>query len=73
MKEFLFSQDFNSSHEEPTSGDWFTPTRGNSLFEEPALVPEPVKDQHELKKQEILSQFDVFTDLDPLGEFTRSF
>lgn len=67
-KEFTFSHDFNSSHDEPSSGDWFTPSAGNSLFEEPPLVPEQPKDQHEAKKKEILSQFDVFTDLDPLGE-----
>lgn len=65
-KEFTFSQDFQS--DEHSSGDWFTPSAGNSLFEEPPLVPEQSKDQHEAKKKEILSQFDVFTDLDPLGE-----
>lgn len=63
-----FSHEFNSSHDEPSSGDWFTPPPGNSLLEESsALVPEPQKDQHEIAKQEILSQFDVFTELDPLG------
>lgn len=66
QREFTFSQDFHS--DEPSSGDWYTPSAGNSLFEEPPLVPEPPKDQHEAKKKEILSQFDVFTDLDPLGK-----
>ncbi|CAH0552143.1 unnamed protein product [Brassicogethes aeneus] len=62
-KDFSFSHDFVSSREE-TSGDWFTPS--NSIFEE-ALIAEPTKDEkHELAKQEILSQFDVFTELDPL-------
>ncbi|KAF7277837.1 hypothetical protein GWI33_009095 [Rhynchophorus ferrugineus] len=69
-KEFTFSQDFNSSHEEPSSGDWFTPSFGNRIFEEPAplVTTESVKDEkHEAAKQEIMSQFDVFTELDPLG------
>ncbi|KAJ8972313.1 hypothetical protein NQ314_000228 [Rhamnusium bicolor] len=68
-KDFSFSHDFNSSHEEPSSGDWFTPSAGNSIFEEPPLpIQEPTKDEkHEQTKQEILSQFDVFTELDPLG------
>lgn len=67
-KDFNFSQDFNSSHEEPSSGDWFTPSAGNSLFEEPSSLQEATKDEkHERAKQEILSQFDVFTELDPLG------
>ncbi|RZC36376.1 disabled, partial [Asbolus verrucosus] len=48
--------------------DWFTPSATVSgIFEEPPLVPEPTKDEkHEMTKQEILSQFDVFTELDPL-------
>nr|XP_022904079.1 protein disabled isoform X2 [Onthophagus taurus] len=70
VKEPNLSHDF-SLNDEPSSGDWFTPPAGNSLFEEPPLAPEPAKsanqDQHEKKKQDILSQFDVFTDLDPLG------
>ncbi|KAG5897297.1 hypothetical protein JTB14_011462 [Gonioctena quinquepunctata] len=66
-KDFSFSHDFNSSHEEPSSGDWFTPSGGNSIFEDPSPLPEPPKDEkHEQTKQEILSQFDVFTELDPL-------
>lgn len=69
-KDLNVSHDF-SLNDEPSSGDWFTPPAGNSLFEEPSLVVEATKgpDQHEKKKQEILSQFDVFTDLDPLGKF----
>ncbi|XP_008195099.1 protein disabled isoform X2 [Tribolium castaneum] len=47
--------------------DWFTQST-KSIFKEPPLVPEPTKDEkHEMTKQEILSQFDVFTELDPLG------
>ncbi|XP_018579344.1 protein disabled isoform X2 [Anoplophora glabripennis] len=67
-KDFSFSHEFNSSHEEPSSGDWFTPLEGNSIFEEsPLPIQEPTKDEkHEQTKQEILSQFDVFTELDPL-------
>lgn len=69
-KEFSFSHDFSSSHDEPSSGNWFTPSAGNSILEEPPLVPEPSKDEkHEMTKQEILSQFDVFTELDPLGKY----
>ncbi|CAH1163912.1 unnamed protein product [Phaedon cochleariae] len=66
---FSFSQDFNSSHEvsEPSSGDWFTPSAGNSIFEDTSPVPESMKDEkHEQAKKEIMSQFDVFTELDPL-------
>ncbi|XP_049817502.1 protein disabled isoform X2 [Aethina tumida] len=58
--------DFSFSQDEPGSGDWFTPG-ANSLFED-SLLPEPTKDErHEIAKQEIMSQFDVFTELDPLG------
>lgn len=67
--EFSFSHDFNSSHEEQNSGHWFTPTFGSNQFEESnSLRPtETVTDEnHEAKKQEIMSQFDVFTELDPL-------
>lgn len=54
-------------HQE-TNDDWFTQST-KSIFEEPPLVPEPTKDEkHEMTKQEILSQFDVFTELDPLGK-----
>ncbi|CAH1954612.1 unnamed protein product [Acanthoscelides obtectus] len=69
IREFTFSHEFESSHEEPSSGDWFAPSAGNSIFEEPSPLPvtEPTKDEkHEQTKQEILSQFDVFTELDPL-------
>ncbi|KAF5280274.1 hypothetical protein FQR65_LT03082 [Abscondita terminalis] len=66
-RNFNFSHDLNSSRKEST-GDWFQPSE--KVFEEPPLVPEPSKDQHELTKQEILSQFDVFTELDPLGMST---
>ncbi|XP_050312433.1 uncharacterized protein LOC126747689 isoform X2 [Anthonomus grandis grandis] len=70
-QEFSFSRDFQGSHEEPSSGDWFNASFGNSIFEEPsAIIPttEPTKDEkHEATKQEIMSQFDVFTELDPLG------
>nr|CAH7729167.1 unnamed protein product [Callosobruchus chinensis] len=68
-RDFTFSNEFESSHEEPSSGDWFTPSAGNSIFEEsaPLSVAEPTKDEkHEQTKLEILSQFDVFTELDPL-------
>ncbi|KAJ8962804.1 hypothetical protein NQ318_001203 [Aromia moschata] len=67
-KDFSFSQDFSSSHDEPSSGDWITSSAGNNIFEEPPLpVKEPTKDEkHEQAKKEILSQFDVFTELDPL-------
>ncbi|XP_044264647.1 protein disabled isoform X2 [Tribolium madens] len=51
----------------PQQDDWFTQP-AKSIFKEPPLVPEPTKDEkHEMTKQEILSQFDVFTELDPLG------
>ncbi|XP_066249768.1 protein disabled isoform X3 [Euwallacea similis] len=70
-KEFSFSsREMSSSHEETGSGDWFIPTFGNSLFEESVISaqPEPTRDEkHEAAKQEIMSQFDVFTELDPLG------
>ncbi|GJQ66151.1 Dab [Trypoxylus dichotomus] len=70
-KDINLSHDFNLSHDEPSSGDWFTPPASNNFFEEQPLAPEQTKannqDQHEKKKQEILSHFDVFTDLDPLG------
>ncbi|KAK5648976.1 hypothetical protein RI129_003868 [Pyrocoelia pectoralis] len=70
-RNFNFSHELSSSHDEPTSGDWFTPTPNDKIFDEPPLVPEPSKEQqHELTKQEILSQFDVFTELDPLGRST---
>lgn len=63
--------ELSMSHDEPSSGDWFTPPASNTFFEEQPLAPEQTKpnnqDQHEKKKQEILSHFDVFTDLDPLG------
>ncbi|XP_017777632.1 PREDICTED: protein disabled isoform X2 [Nicrophorus vespilloides] len=73
-KEFTFNE-FNSSHDEPSSGDWFTPSGGNSLFEDappPTTEQQPSKDQHETVKQEIMSQFDVFTELDPLGTKTMN-
>lgn len=74
-KNFSFSQDISSSHEDHSSGDWFTP--GNaSIFEEPPSLPilEPTKDEkHEKAKQEIMSQFDVFTELDPLGNYIHLF
>ncbi|XP_072389081.1 protein disabled isoform X3 [Diabrotica undecimpunctata] len=67
-KDFSFSHDLSSSHDEPSSGDWFTPSAGNSIFEDSTSLPEPSKDEkHEQAKQEIMSQFDVFTELDPLG------
>ncbi|KAK4884258.1 hypothetical protein RN001_000529 [Aquatica leii] len=69
-RNFSFSHDLSSSREEATSGDWFQPNNNDKVFDEPPLVPEPTKDQHELTKQEILSQFDVFTELDPLGMST---
>ncbi|KAH1001073.1 hypothetical protein HUJ04_013332 [Dendroctonus ponderosae] len=68
-KDFSFSHDFSTSHDEHTSGDWFNPSFDSNIFEEPtALVAaEPLKDEkHEAAKQEIMSQFDVFTELDPL-------
>lgn len=65
------SHDFSLSHDEPSSGDWFTPPASNCFFEDQPLAAGQTKtnnqDQHEKKKQEILSHFDVFTDLDPLG------
>ncbi|KAH1001097.1 hypothetical protein HUJ04_013353 [Dendroctonus ponderosae] len=72
-KDFSFSHDFSTSHDEHTSGDWFNPSFDSNIFEEPtALVAaEPLKDEkHEAAKQEIMSQFDVFTELDPLGEWS---
>ncbi|XP_065166906.1 protein disabled isoform X3 [Atheta coriaria] len=74
-KDFSFNE-FNSSHDEPSSGDWFTPPAGNSLFEDaPSSLPPTAgitdkEKQHEQAKQDILSQFDVFTELDPLGTKT---
>ncbi|KAL1501097.1 hypothetical protein ABEB36_006485 [Hypothenemus hampei] len=70
-KEFTFSsRELNSSHED--SSDWFnTSFPSNTIFEDTAPLPhhtDPVKDEkHEVVKQEIMSQFDVFTELDPLG------
>lgn len=60
-KIFDFQSDFSGSLDEQKS-EWFAtpPAR-----EEPSSAPPT--DQHEAKKQEILSQFDVFTELDPLG------
>ncbi|XP_063921494.1 protein disabled isoform X2 [Zophobas morio] len=67
-KKDIFAHELSSSQPESTSEDWFTQSGGKSIFEEPPLVPEPTKDEkHEMTKQEILSQFDVFTELDPLG------
>lgn len=66
-KIFNFSHEFNTSGEDRSSGDWCTPPHTNSILEEPPLVPESSSDLHETRKQEILSQFDVFTELDPLG------
>ncbi|KRT85692.1 hypothetical protein AMK59_1078, partial [Oryctes borbonicus] len=72
-KDANLSHNFNLSHDEPSSGDWFTPPASNNFFEDQPLAPEQTKvnnqDQHEKKKQEILSHFDVFTDLDPLDPF----
>ncbi|KAK9880484.1 hypothetical protein WA026_011729 [Henosepilachna vigintioctopunctata] len=66
--EFKFSRDFSTSHEEASSGEWFTPS--NSLLEESSESTQKVLDEKEDKlertKKEILSQFDVFTELDPL-------
>ncbi|ENN72743.1 hypothetical protein YQE_10548, partial [Dendroctonus ponderosae] len=73
-KDFSFSHDFSTSHDEHTSGDWFNPSFDSNIFEEPtALVAaEPLKDEkHEAAKQEIMSQFDVFTELDPLVSFSQ--
>lgn len=62
-KIFDFQPDFNASLDEHKS-DWFaTPPPG---VDEAKPAP---PDQHEAKKLEILSQFDVFTELDPLGGF----
>lgn len=77
-KNFTFSQDFNISHEDHNSEDWFNSTGTINIFEEPAPLPllEPTTkdDKHEKAKQEIMSQFDVFTELDPLGNhLTRIF
>lgn len=72
---------FKTSHDEPSSCDWFTPTGGaDSLFEDgPASAVSTEtggKDADtgaagtgSLKESNasILSQFDVFTELDPLG------
>lgn len=56
-KIFEFQPDFSDE----AKSDWFAAP--------PASEPPPVlpTDQHEARKQEILSQFDVFTELDPLG------
>ncbi|XP_031327904.1 protein disabled isoform X5 [Photinus pyralis] len=70
-RNFNFTHELSSCHDEPLSGDWFTPIAIDKVFDELSLVPEPSKElQHELAKQEILSQFDVFTELDPLGRST---
>ncbi|KAJ8972880.1 hypothetical protein NQ317_015785 [Molorchus minor] len=68
-KDFSFSQDFSSSHEESSSSDWITSSTGNSIFKEAALsVQETTKDEkHEQTKKEILSQFDVFTEVRSFG------
>lgn len=60
---FNFAHDFNTSGE-TSSGDWFTPPPTVEVQKTPAQT---AADQHEAIKQEILSQFDVFTELDPLG------
>uniref|UniRef100_A0A1Y1MHT6 PID domain-containing protein n=1 Tax=Photinus pyralis TaxID=7054 RepID=A0A1Y1MHT6_PHOPY len=73
-RNFNFTHELSSCHDEPLSGDWFTPIAIDKVFDELSLVPEPSKElQHELAKQEILSQFDVFTELDPLGRSTYLF
>lgn len=61
---FNFSHDFNTSGENTSSSDWFTPPPTIEI--QKSAVP-TAADQHEAIKQEILSQFDVFTELDPLG------
>ncbi|XP_068894247.1 protein disabled isoform X8 [Tenebrio molitor] len=67
-KKEVFAPDLSSSRQESNSNDWFNQSTTKNIFEEPTLVPEPTKDEkHEMTKQEILSQFDVFTELDPLG------
>lgn len=70
-KDNNLSHDVGIPHDEPNSGDWFTPPASSSFFENQPLPHEQAKpnnqNQHEKKKQEILSHFDVFTDLDPLG------
>jgi hypothetical protein len=69
-KKEVFAPDLSSSRQESNSNDWFNQSTTKNIFEEPTLVPEPTKDEkHEMTKQEILSQFDVFTELDPLGKF----
>lgn len=75
-KNFTFSQDFSTSHEDHSSGDWFAPSANINIFTEPSTLPvlEPTKDEkHEKAKQEIMSQFDVFTELDPLGNYKKNF
>lgn len=66
---------FRTSQDEPTSG-WFTPTGGNdSLFEDAVSggggsgegAGEPPPPPPKESNASILSQFDVFTELDPLG------
>lgn len=69
-KQDFFSHDFNTSHDQTTKGDWFNSSSDANGLEKPFFVPEPTKEEkHEKAKLEILSQFDVFTDLDPLGKF----
>lgn len=64
---------FKVSQEDSASCDWFTPTGSDSLFEDPPQTTEEVQKEQptETTPQEtnasILSQFDVFTELDPLG------
>lgn len=61
--------DRSAARDGPESNGWFTPSVGDKPFEEPPLLPDqPSKDrQHEQLKHEIMAQFDVFTELDPLG------
>ena len=68
-KEANFCNEFNTSYDETSnSTEWFSPPSTTKVFDQPSvMVAEQPKDEHEKKKQEILSQFDVFTELDPLG------
>ncbi|XP_060523966.1 protein disabled [Cylas formicarius] len=67
---FPFSQELSGSQDQTLSADWFS---GSEKFNEPVSIPEVLKEdkirdeKHEMTKREILSQFDVFTELDPLG------
>ncbi|CAG9863532.1 unnamed protein product [Phyllotreta striolata] len=64
-KDFSFSSDLSGSRDDEGS-DWFAVASGDDGVSQELAKPSR-DEKHERAKREILSQFDVFTELDPLG------